>query len=62
MHQDIAVNRSEHTFALVCALREMVYETTHLSPVEDDGSHWCRISAGTLAQARAAIAKATQGE
>ena len=37
------------------ALREMVYETTHLSPVQDDGSHWAKISGSALAQARAAL-------
>lgn len=37
------------------ALREMVYETTHLSPCEDDGSHKCKISGATLAKARAAL-------
>lgn len=40
---------------LEAALREMVYETTHLSPCEDDGSHKCKISAATLAKARAAL-------
>lgn len=37
------------------ALRQMVYETTHLSPMEDDGSHKCRISAAALADARSAL-------
>lgn len=37
------------------ALQRMIYETTHLSPEEDDGSHWCKISAEALAQARAAL-------
>ena len=41
--------------ALRAALQRMVYETTHLSPMEDDGSHWCKISAEALAQARAAL-------
>ena len=36
-------------------LREMVYETTHLSPRNDDGSHTCKISAKTLDRARAAL-------
>lgn len=36
------------------ALQASIYEATHLSPVEDDGSHWCRISAGTLTKLRAA--------
>lgn len=38
------------------ALREFIYETTHLSPEEEDGSHWCRISAETLRAGRAALA------
>jgi hypothetical protein len=37
------------------ALREMVYETTHLSPEYDDGSHWCKISKRALEKARAAL-------
>jgi len=37
------------------ALREMIYETTHLSPENDDGSHDCRIRATTLRQAREAL-------
>ena len=37
------------------ALSEMVYDATHLSPQEDDGSHWCKISKGTLEKARAAL-------
>ena len=41
--------------ALSCALAEMIYETTHLSPMEDDGSHWAKISADALAKARAAL-------
>jgi hypothetical protein len=38
------------------ALRRMIYETTHMSPLEDDGSHKCRISKDALAGARAALA------
>ena len=37
------------------ALGQMIYETTHLSPVENDGSHWCKISKETLAIAREAL-------
>ena len=37
------------------ALSQMVYETTHLSPMENDGSHWCKISKEALIQARAAL-------
>lgn len=40
---------------LRAALSEMVYETTHLSAMQDDGSHWCRITKETLVQARAAL-------
>ena|ERR1700722_5908257 len=36
------------------ALRLMIHESTHLSPMEDDGSHWCRITRESLEQARAA--------
>ena len=36
------------------ALRELIYETTHLSPQEDDGSHRCTITGETLRKARAA--------
>lgn len=44
---------------LVDALRGLVYETTHMSPLESDGSHKCRITADALAKARAALALAT---
>jgi hypothetical protein len=44
---------------LLSALKEMVYETTHLSPEEPDGAHWCRIPKEALDAARAAIAAAT---
>jgi hypothetical protein len=37
------------------ALQTMIYETTHLSPEEDDGSHWCKISRDALSAARAAL-------
>ena len=36
-------------------LREAVYEATHLSPQEPDGSHWAKMSAAWLAQARAEL-------
>ena len=36
------------------ALRAMIYEATSLSPMEDDGSHWCRITKEALELARAA--------
>ena len=41
----------------VDALQMFVYETTHLSPIEDDGSHWCKISADCLETARAFLAR-----
>ena len=37
------------------ALKEAVYQATHLSPMEDDGSHWAKMSGEWLAQARAAL-------
>lgn len=40
---------------LRAALREMVYETTHLSLERDDGSHVCRISRKALQRAREAL-------
>lgn len=43
---------------LVEALIEMVYETTHLSREEEDGSHWCKISKAALTQARGALVAA----
>jgi hypothetical protein len=36
-------------------IKEAVYEVTHLSPEELDGSHWARISAEWLQKARAAL-------
>ena len=41
--------------ALRGALRLFVYDTTHLSAMNDDGSHWACISACTLDEARAAL-------
>ena len=40
---------------LRAALRELIYETTHLSPQQDDGSHRCTITGETLRKARAAL-------
>jgi chromosome segregation ATPase len=40
---------------LRAALRELIYETTHLSPQEDDGSHRCTITGETLRKARMAL-------
>lgn len=45
--------------ALKAALALIVYETTHLSPVEEDGSHWCRITGPCLNKARAALQEKT---
>lgn len=42
------------------ALAEMIYETTHLSPMEPDGGHRCIISGATLEKARAALSGVTQ--
>jgi hypothetical protein len=36
------------------ALGAMIYETASLSPMEDDGSHWCRITKEALELARGA--------
>lgn len=41
---------------LRAALKEAVYEATHLSPQEPDGSHWAKMSAAWLARALAALA------
>ena len=40
---------------LRAALRELIYEITHLSPQEDDGSHRCTITGETLRKARMAL-------
>lgn len=40
---------------LVKAITSFVYETTCLSPQDDDGSHWCKISKETLDAGRAAL-------
>lgn len=55
---EAAPNEAAIRAELVAALRVMVYETTHLSRREDDGSHWCKISSDALHKARAALAKA----
>jgi len=41
---------------LRAALRTMVYEATHLSPEEEDLSHWCKFTGDALQAARAALA------
>ncbi len=54
-HRAGQASRDAEVAALRAALGQMIYETTHLSPMEADGSHWCRISATALADARAAL-------
>ena len=51
----ISLTQDDRVRALIDALREFIYETTHLSPIEDDGSHWCKISADCLEKGRAAL-------
>lgn len=46
---------SEDNERLRQALRLLIYEITHLSPMEDDGSHRCKVSAVALKEARAAL-------
>lgn len=41
--------------ALEAALRRMIYETTHLSPMKPNGDHDCTIKADALEQARQAL-------
>lgn len=50
------IPRSKRKAALLeSALANMLYEVTHLSPQEDDGSHWCKISAEAVRLAREAL-------
>lgn len=56
-HADYIVKAVNSHEALVEALKRLVYEVTHLSPMEDDGSHKCIISASALKEARAALAR-----
>ena len=37
------------------ALRTMIYEITDLSPLEDDGTYWCKISDEALTSAIASV-------
>jgi hypothetical protein len=53
---EIANTIAADNLRLRAALKTMVYETTHLSSLEDDGSHKCRISKRALAAAREALA------
>jgi hypothetical protein len=50
---DEALIRAE----LVATLKEFIYETTHMSPVEDNGSHKCSISKETLQRGRGILAR-----
>jgi phage terminase Nu1 subunit (DNA packaging protein) len=43
------------------ALKGMVYEVTHLSAENDDGSHNCRISRDALTNARAELKEQSNG-
>lgn len=51
----LAIKQGDIIVQMSIALREMIYEATHLSPAEADGSHWCKISGETLRSARGAI-------
>ena len=51
------VELGEKLAKAVEALRLYIYETTHLSAEEDDGSHWCKISKDCLTRARATLAE-----
>ena len=55
MVADLCAPTDERVKALEVALQTFIYETTHLSPIEDDGSHWCKISAECLEKGRAAL-------
>ena len=55
LHKQEIAELQKRVAKLKGALREMIYETTHLSPQEDDGSHWCKISKRALEKARAAL-------
>jgi hypothetical protein len=51
----LLVSLADEVVRLREALAAMVYETTHLSPMEVNGDHRCRISAAALTRARAAL-------
>tara|TARA_R110000772_G_C13144651_1_gene424352 strand:+ start:251 stop:538 length:288 start_codon:yes stop_codon:yes gene_type:complete len=53
---DIADTLRAEVARLRSALRTMVYEATHLSPEEEDLSHWCKFTGDALQAARAALA------
>jgi len=56
---DIAATEADALRAEIKQLREaiatLIYETTHLSPEESNGSHWCSISKSALYAASAAL-------
>lgn len=45
----------EESADAIAALESLIYEVTHLSETEEDGSHICKISAMTLNRARATL-------
>lgn len=53
--QNIILGLEDEIGQLRKALGLMIYETTHLSAAESNGSHWCKISGEALALARKAI-------
>lgn len=46
-----------HSLILGRALRELIYEATHLSTSHEDGTYWCKISKTTLDNARSALTR-----
>ena len=58
---DLCTPTDERVKSLEAALQTFIYETTHLSPLEDDGSHWCKISAECLEKGRAALRDMGEG-
>lgn len=46
---------------LVAAIEDAVYEATHLSPQEQDGAHYAKMSASWLARARNVLSRAREG-
>jgi hypothetical protein len=54
-------SQSERVSRLEEALKALIYETTHLSPCEVDGSHRCTISGAALDRARSALNQSDGG-
>lgn len=52
---DKAIEEAHKVGQLKVALERMLYEATHLSAEEEDGSHKCKISKSTLTLARDAL-------